>query len=95
IDKMVDILRHDAPWIWGFYPKGFSLYHSWYGNVKPNLMANNTLKYKHIEPELRNQRQQIWNPPIVWPLIVLFVLIVVTVIPAVMVYRRHERSAAR
>ncbi|MCW8949772.1 MAG: ABC transporter substrate-binding protein [Sedimenticola sp.] len=95
IDKMVDILRHDAPWIWGFYPKGFSLYHSWYGNVKPNLMANNTLKYKRIEPELRNQRQQIWNPPIVWPLIVLFVLIVVTVIPAVMVYRRHERSAAR
>lgn len=95
IDKMVDILRHDAPWIWGFYPKGFSLYHSWYGNVKPNLMANNTLKYKRIEPELRNQRQQAWNPPVVWPLMVLLVLIVVTVIPAVMVYRRHERSAAR
>ncbi len=95
IDNMVDILRHDAPWIWGFYPKGFSLYHGWYGNVKPNLMANNTLKYKRIDPEVRNQRQQSWNPPIVWPLVLLFLLLVITAIPAVMVYRRHERSAAR
>ena len=95
IDRMVDILRHDAPWIWGFYPKAFSLYHDWYGNVKPNLMANNTLKYKRITPEVRNQRQQVWNPPVVWPVIFLLVVLVTSAIPAVMVYRRHERSAAR
>ncbi|MCW8889250.1 MAG: ABC transporter substrate-binding protein [Sedimenticola sp.] len=95
IDKMVAILRHDAPWIWGFYPKGFSLYHNWYGNVKPNLMANNTLKYKRIDPEVRHQRQQAWNPPVVWPLVLLIIVLVVTAIPAVLVYRRHERSAAR
>lgn len=95
IDQMVDILRKDAPWIWGFYPKAFSLYHDWYKNVKPNLMANNTLKYKRVEPDVRNQRQQSWNPPIVWPLVLLFVLLIGTTVPAVMVYRRHERSAAR
>lgn len=95
IDRMVDILRHDAPWIWGFYPKAFSLYHDWYGNVKPNLMANNTLKYKRVDPETRNARQQAWNPPIVWPLNLLLLVLVASTIPAVLVYRRHERSAAR
>ncbi|MCW8907521.1 MAG: ABC transporter substrate-binding protein [Sedimenticola sp.] len=95
IDRMVEILRHDAPWIWGFYPKGFSLYHGWYGNVKPNLMANNTLKYKRIDPRTRLERQQAWNPPVVWPLYLLFLLLVVTVVPAIHHYRKRERSSAR
>lgn len=95
IDRMVDILRYDAPWIWGFYPKAFSLYHDWYGNVKPNLMANNTLKYKRIDPATRNARQQAWNPPVVWPLVVLVLLLLASTVPAILVYRRHERSAAR
>ncbi|WP_428603252.1 ABC transporter substrate-binding protein [Sedimenticola sp.] len=95
IDRMVDILRRDAPWIWGFYPKAFSLYHGWYGNVKPNLMANNTLKYKRIDGEARSRQQQGWNPPVVWPLILLMLALVASAIPAVLVYRRHERSAAR
>ncbi len=95
IDRMVDILRHDAPWIWGFYPKAFSLYHDWYGNVKPNLMANNTLKYKRIDPETRLARQQAWNPPVVTPLILFLLFLLASGVPAVLVYRRHERSAAR
>ena len=50
IDEMVEILRQDAPWLWGFHPKSYSLFHSWYRNVKPNLMSDNTLKYKRLEP---------------------------------------------
>jgi len=95
IDRMVDILRHDAPGTWGFYPKAFSLYHDWYRNVKPNLMANNTLKYKRVDPETRLARQQAWNPPVVWPLVVLVLVLLASTVPAVLVYRRHERSAAR
>lgn len=95
IDRMVDILRHDAPWIWGFYPKAFSLYHDWYGNVKPNLMANNTLKYKRIDPATRVARQQAWNPPVIAPLVLFLLFLLASGVPAVLVYRRHERSAAR
>ena len=95
IDQMVEILRHDAPWAWGFYPKAFSLYHDWYKNVKPNLMANNTLKYKRLDPERRQQQRQAWNPPIVWPLVLLLSLMIASAIPAVVLYRRRERSAAR
>ena len=95
IDEMIEILRYEAPWIFGFHPKAFSLFHSWYRNVKPNLMANNTLKYKRLEPELRQRQRTAWNPPVIWPIITLLVILVLSAIPAVMVYRRHERSAAR
>jgi oligopeptide transport system substrate-binding protein len=95
IDRMIEILRRDAPWIWGFNPKGFSLFHQWYRNVKPNLMANNTLKYKKVDPALRKSLRETWNPPILWPIYGLVVILVATAIPAVVVYRRRERSAAR
>ncbi len=95
IDRMVEILRRDAPWSWGFFPKGFSLHHSWYRNVKPNLMANNTLKYKNIDPQERERMRKMWNPPVLWPLGGLLILLLLTAVPAVIGYRRRERSAAR
>jgi len=95
IDEMLEILRWDAPWSWGFHPKAFSLFHSWYSNVKPNLMANNTLKYKRVDPQVRSRLQREWNRPIFWPVWSFVLLLIVTAIPAVVVYRRHERSAAQ
>lgn len=95
IDKMLEILHRDAPWAWGYHPKAFSLFHSWYRNVKPNLMANNTLKYKRVDPQLRVKLQQEWNGPIFWPLWALILVLIVSAIPAVVVYLRHERSAAK
>ena len=90
IDRMVEILRHDAPWVFGFHPKQFALYHQWYHNAKTNLMANNTLKYRRIDPDLRQQLRRAWNPPVLWPLGLLLLLLVLLVIPAVIAYRRHE-----
>ena len=95
IDRLVEIARRDAPWAWGFFPKAFSLSHAWYGNVKPNLMANNTLKYKWIDARLRERQRVLWNPPVVWPLLLLMVLLLLSAVPAVLLYRRRERSAAR
>ncbi len=95
IDRMVDIVRHDAPWHMAFNPKGFSLYHAWYKNAKPNLMANNTLKYKRIDPVLREQQRQSWNAPITWPLWLTILLVVGSMVPAIIMFRLRERSAAR
>ena len=50
IDAMVGIARNDAPWIWGFFPKDYLLYHGWLSNVKPNDMARNDVKYLRLEP---------------------------------------------
>ncbi|HHI94719.1 MAG TPA: peptide ABC transporter substrate-binding protein [Gammaproteobacteria bacterium] len=92
IHKMVDIVQRDAPWVWGLHPKRFSLYHAWLKNIKPNDMANNTLKYKRIDPQLRAEQRLKWNRPIVWPLVLTAVLLIVGFIPAMIIYRRKQHS---
>ena len=90
IDRMIEILRRDSPWLFGFHPKQFALFHDWYHNVKPNLMANNTLKYRRIDPQLRERLRREWNTPVLWPLGLVALLLVVSVLPAYVAYRRHE-----
>jgi ABC-type transport system substrate-binding protein len=77
IKEMLQIVREDAPWIWGVHPKSLVLFHQWYKNVLPHAMANNTLKYKHIDAALRVKKQQEWNQPVIVPLVlsVLFVIL--------------------
>jgi ABC-type transport system substrate-binding protein len=94
IDQMLEILRRDAPWIWGYFPKAFSLHHGWYYNVKPNLMANNTLKYKRVDAAQRQQMRQQWNAPVLWPLAAALILLILLVLPVVRSHRQRERSRA-
>lgn len=92
INNMIGILRRDAPWLFGLHPKDYSLYHSWYGNAKPNLMARNRLKYKTIDAGLRAKLRQQWNQPVTWPLWVLGLIILLSLIPAVITYQRRQRA---
>ena len=87
IDSMVAILREDAPWIWGFIPKSYGLYHQWLTNAKPNAMARNTLKYLRINPELRDAYRVKQNQVVIWPLLILFLLVVGVIYKVV----RHGR----
>ena len=94
ITGMIDIARYDAPWAWGFIPKQFSLQHAWYLNSKPNLMANNSLKYRRIDPAQRLAMQARWNRPVLWPVIALLILVLLVVLPAVFAFRRQQRMSA-
>ncbi|MCB1728709.1 MAG: peptide ABC transporter substrate-binding protein, partial [Gammaproteobacteria bacterium] len=94
IDRMVGILREESPWLFGFFPKAFSLHHAWYKNAKPHLMANNTLKYKRVDGPVRAAAQQAWNRPVLWPVGLLLGLLVVSLIPAIRGFRARERSRA-
>ncbi|MEM7540033.1 MAG: ABC transporter substrate-binding protein [Pseudomonadota bacterium] len=95
IDEMVEILRRESPWAWGLHPTGYSLYHNWYGNSKPNLMARNTLKYKTIDPELRTQKQAQWSKPVLWPIVVALAFLAISLVPAIRAYRASQEAAAR
>lgn len=95
IREMTRILQRDAPWLWGFHPKAFSLFHSWYRNVKPNLMANNELKYKRVDGQLREARRAEWNRPRYWPLIILSGVLLVSFVPAAIGFYRRERGTLR
>jgi oligopeptide transport system substrate-binding protein len=94
IDAMLEIVRRDAPWIFAYYPKSFGLTHGWVHNVKPNLMANNTLKYRRVDPGLRATRRAEWNRPVLWPISLLAGLLVAVIAPAVIAWRRRERKTA-
>lgn len=92
IDRMITILREDAPWLWGYHPKEFALYHAWYQNVKPNRMAYNTLKYYRIDPALRDQKRNEWNKPVLWPIGAGTALLVIILLPAWVAYRRKQQQ---
>jgi ABC-type transport system substrate-binding protein len=94
IDRMTTLLREDAPWLFGFFPKGFSLQHAWIGNVKPNLMANNTLKYRRIDSDLRAKHRAEWNRPVRWPFVLGAFAVAALIWPAWRQYRRHEEGRA-
>jgi ABC-type transport system substrate-binding protein len=93
IDEMVQTAQRDAPWLWGLHPKSFSLYHGWLHNVNPNLMANNTLKYRRLDPQIREQKRREWNKPVIWPFITIIVTVLALLMPAVIAYRRREHAA--
>jgi ABC-type transport system substrate-binding protein len=95
IDRMVDIARRDAPWVWGIHPKKYSLRHSWVSNDKPNTMARNNIKYLRLDVEKRAALRAQWNKPVLWPLGLILLLLIVSAIPAVLSYRKRERMAAR
>jgi ABC-type transport system substrate-binding protein len=95
IDRMVEIARRDAPWIFGFHPKDYTLRHRWLANVKPNDMAGNTLQYLRVDPALRAELRREWNRPVLWPLALLALMVAISVVPAVAAYRKRERMAAR
>jgi len=95
IDRMVEIARRDAPWLWGYHPKSFALYHAWYYNAKPNIMANNTLKYIRIDPARRQGLRAEWNKPVLWPLGLIVALLIIGTIPAVVAYIIKEHRPVR
>ncbi len=90
INQMIAILHQESPWVWGFHPKQFSLYHVWNNNVKPNLMANNTLKYRRINAQQRLALQKQWNQPILWPLVVLLFAMILLLLPAWLMYQKKK-----
>ena len=94
IEQMQDIVRKDSPWLFGYYPMKFALYHDWYKNIAPNLMARNRTKYQRIDAAERAKQRAAWNKPIYWPLLLGLVLLIVVVMPAWLSYRKRQRGTA-
>ena len=95
INRMTDIYRRDAPWLGGYHPKNYALFHSWLGNAKANEMSDNKLKYLRIDPIKREAARREWNKPVLWPVLLLLFLLILSIIPAVRGFRKRETMAAR
>ena len=95
IKQMVAITREDSPWLFGFFPKAFSLRQAWVTPTKPNVIANNTLKYRQIDPALRQHLRDKWNQPVLWPGLFLLGLVMALLLPAIIAWRRRERRTGK
>jgi ABC-type transport system substrate-binding protein len=92
IAKMIAMVQQDAPWLFAFHPRNFSLNHAWLGNVKPNDLARNDIKYKHIDSALRAKGRAAWNAPVVWPFALMAVLMALAFVPAWLAWRRRDQA---
>ncbi len=92
IDRMLEILRQDSPWLWGYHPKNYVLQHEWLHNVKPNVMANNKLKYWRVDAALRDPLRVGWNQPVRWPLWLALAALLLSVAGMRRVLQRREES---
>lgn len=95
IQKMVALLQADNVWVWGVFPKVFYLSQSWLMPIKPNAIAQNTLKYQRVIPQRRYQLIRQWNPPLFWPLALIFIVIFSVLIPAGLGYWIKVHKPAR
>ena len=94
IARMNRIVQHDAPWIFGYHPKSYTLSHSWLHSRKPMGVGNNALKYQRLDVAERERRREEWNKPVLWPLVGLLAALGVALLAAVLAYRRRERRTA-
>ena len=92
IQTMHEMIREDAPWVFGFHPKSFSLFHGWYKNLKPNLMANNRLKYTRIDADARAKKRELWNKAQFWPLVLGGLIFVLLLLPAINAYKKRNNT---
>lgn len=93
IDQMVEQLRKDTPWIWGFHPKDYSLQHVWLTNRKPGKVGNNTLKYQRVDAGLRTIKRAEWNQPAPWPILLVLLGGVTVLWLVIRAYWQREQRA--
>ena len=93
IQRMNLILQNDAPWIFAFHPKSYTLAHAWADNRKPTGgIINNSLKYQRIDVAARARARDQWNVPTLWPLLLGGLLLSALVGYAVLSYQKRLRQ---
>lgn len=94
VQRMIEIVQDDMPWMFGFFPKSGGAYQAWVNNAKPTQMVRNTSQYLRVDPEQRVNKVREWNVPRWWPLWLVVGLLLIGVWPAWRVIRRREQATA-
>ena len=94
IDQMIAIVQHDAPWMFGFFPRSAGAYQQWVHNAKPSQMVRNGLQYLRVDPQLRTEKIAQWNQPIWWPLPLLLLILGLLIWPAWRMLKRQQQRTA-
>jgi ABC-type transport system substrate-binding protein len=91
IQEMLSILERERPWVELFHREDYSIYHGWVRNVKPMGLSMPTYQYRDVDAELRAQRREEWNRPIVWPVWALGIAMVGLLVPGIRTYWKERQ----
>jgi len=58
-------------------------------NFKPHGISKSNLKFLNIDTGLRDEKRREWNQPVLWPLLCLFVLLLLVMVPGYRAYKRR------
>ncbi len=94
IDRMIEIVRHDSPWLWGYIPYSVGSYQPWTHDAKPTQMVRDILEYRRIDPAMRADLVARWNPAHYWPLWAIALLFLLGLWPAWRAFKARERTNA-
>ena len=94
IDEMVEILRKDAPWAFGYFPYSAGAYQQWVGDAKYGLFTNDRALYYKVDAPLRTRLQAQWNPPRYAPLALIALAALLLALIARRAFRARERKTA-
>ena len=95
IDRMVDILQHDAPWCFGYFPYGGLAFQQWVHNGKPSILIRDMAKYYRVDAATRSAKQAQWNAPVRWPMALLLLGLAVLVWVTRRSFKARETATAR
>jgi ABC-type transport system substrate-binding protein len=94
VDRMVAIVREDAPWAWGYWPYVAMAFQPWVHNGKPSIVIRDLAKYYRVDPAQRVELQKAWNRPTWWPIGVLIAVLAALVWLARRGYQRRQLATA-
>jgi len=94
INQMLEILRRDAPWIFGLHGKSIMLSQQWTSPMKSDLLVDDILRYIQVDVPERNALRARWNKPIWWPIGLFLLGSILFVLPFVRAYYKRQRSPA-
>lgn len=92
INEMIAIAQKDAVWSFGYFPTAAAAHHAWVKNAKPTAMVRNHVQYLRVDPELRSAQILLWNRPIIWPMILVFLMILGVVVLVIRQVRRMQMA---
>jgi ABC-type transport system substrate-binding protein len=95
IDKMNELLRHDAPLSFGFYPYASAAVQKWVSNSKPAILVRDHGRYLRLDNAQRAALLAEWNRPVWWPMALIAAVLAAGVLIARNSLRRRERTNAR
>ncbi len=95
IERLLQIVQHDAPWSYGYFPTSAAAFQQWVLNGKPTQMVRNHIQYLKLDPELRAKTVPEWNKPIYWPVFLIVGVLLLGIIPMVRLQKKRESLTAR